>query len=533
MKTVWLVRWPQIAGKISFWLAITGYKRGDRSWNERIYRIYLVLFFAGWGFMAFSLVSSYAYDGLAGLIGAGAVAQAALGIGVLGLLAWIAYQAWRFARQSPLTFSEDDQHLICLTPVDRSAVALAWMIGDWIFSFPLFWAVGVILSFTVLEGYVAGMVLIDMLPYYIGAGLRATSIVLPLHFGLMALMYALGCLRLQGDRSLPRLPVAMRMGVLFLALAATLTILTRGLLQWLELPWNALLFPLILPVNAILFLSPWWAGLMLAVLFAAAGTYFLWRAGRSLNLSRAAGETIHKDAVQTAVLLGQTELAEDIQRRQRLGTDHQPSLAGARPGVRMLPWKDQLQLRRDFRIQPLLHWLSLFALAFAVLFLPVLIVQAFVLLMLADNLGRLMTTRLRADLSRWWLLRSLPFSSSSLLLYELALPGTLATLIGWLAFGLAAYLAGASVPPALLVPFLVAVTGFSAAADIARKSKTADLMVGSAAPVSETGVLLAFACLGAVVLAQAYVGSFLALSLAFAMAYYTWKYAVGQLKKIG
>jgi hypothetical protein len=145
----------------------------------------------------------------------------------------------------------------------------------------------------------------------------------------------------------------------------------------------------------------------------------------------------------------------------------------------------------------------------------------------------LLTTRLRADLSRWWLLRSLPFSSGNLLLAELALPALLATLLGWLALGLASVLGGFAVPPPILVPFLVFVAGFAGAADIARRSKTADLMVGSAAPVSETGVLLAFACLGAVALALAYVGPFLALSLAFALMYYLGKYAIGQLKKIG
>ncbi|HSV85893.1 MAG TPA: hypothetical protein VLH85_04920, partial [Levilinea sp.] len=95
MKTVWLVRGPQIAAKVSFWLSITGFKRHDRSLNERIYRIYVALFFAGWGFMAFSLISNTVHDGIAQLAGAEAVPLAAISIGALGLLAWIAYNAWR------------------------------------------------------------------------------------------------------------------------------------------------------------------------------------------------------------------------------------------------------------------------------------------------------------------------------------------------------------------------------------------------------------------------------------------------------
>jgi len=79
----------------------------------------------------------------------------------------------------------------------------------------------------------------------------------------------------------------------------------------------------------------------------------------------------------------------------------------------------------------------------------------------------------------------------------------------------------------------VIVAGQCGAADMARKSKTADLMNGSAAPVSEGGVLLAFACLGTIALASAYVGPFLGLSLAYAMTYFTGKYAVGQMRKIG
>jgi hypothetical protein len=534
VKTVWLVRWPQIAGKLSYWLSITGYKRGDRSLNERLYGLYLIVFFTGWGFMVFSLVSATIHDGFSQIAGPAAVPAVVLGAGVLGLAAWIAYNLWRFARQSPLTFSEDDQYLICLTPVSRSAVALAWLFGDWIFSIPFFWATGVILSFTVLEGYVQDMTMVEMLPYYLVAGGRATSIVLPLHFGLMALTYALGCLRLQRDRSRPRYSTAIRMGVLFLVLGLGGTIFARGLDGWIGLPWNVLLYPLILPVQAaVLGAPPWWAGLALAAAFAAGGVLLLRRAGEQVNLSRAAQETVQKDTLATAVMLGQTDVAADIQRRQRLGTDHRPSLSGARPGLRMLPWKDQLQARRYFRLQPVLHWFSVLGLAVAVLLLPNLIVQAFVLLLLADNLARLLTTRLRADLSRWWLLRALPFSSGSLLLYELALPGILATLLGWLALAAAVQLGAATAPPAALIPFLVAAVGFSGAADIARKSRTAELMTGGAAPISETGVLLAFACLGIVALALNYVGSFLALSLAFAATYYTWKYAVAQIKKIG
>jgi hypothetical protein len=533
MNTVWLVRWSQIASKVSFWLSITGYKRGDRSLNESIYRIYLVLFFTGWGFMVFSLVSSILYDGLASLVDEAAVPLAAVNAGVFGLLIWLIYDLWRFSRQSPLVFSEDDQYLICLTPVSRSAVGMAWMIGDWILSVPFFWAAGVILSFTVLEGAVQGMELIDMLPYYLGAGLRATSIILPLHFGLMALTYALGCLRLQRDQIRQHLLVAMRSLALFTVLALAFTFFTRGFLNWTGLPWSILLYPLILPVKAALLAAPWWSGSVLALAVAAGGAYLLWRAGQHVNLSRAAQETVQKETLQTALMLGQSEVVDEIQRRQTLGIDHRPSLTGARPGWRMLLWKDQLQARRYFRYQSVLHWLSLFGLASAAVIIPSLIVQAFVLLLLADNLSRLLTIRLRADLSRWWLLRSLPFSSGNLLLAELALPALLATLLGWLAVGLAAVLGGFKVPPLILVPFLVFVAGFAGAADVARRSKTADLMVGSAATVSEMGVLQAFACLGAVALALAYVGPFLALSLAFAMSYYMGKYAVGQLKKIG
>jgi hypothetical protein len=533
MNTVWLVRWPQIASKVSFWLSITGYKRGDRSLNESIYRIYLVLFFTGWGFMVFSLVSSILYDGLASLVGEAAVLPAAVNAGVLGLLAWLVYDLWRFSRQSPLVFSEDDQYLICLTPVSRSAIGMAWMIGEWIFSVPFFWAASVILSFTVLEGSVQGMELIEMLPYYLGAGVRATTIIFPLHFGLMALTFALGCLRLQRDQIRPSLSMAMRNIALFTILALAVTLFTRGFLNWTGLPWNLLLYPLILPVQAALFAAPWWAGFVLALAIAAAGAYLLWRASQHVNLSRAAQETVQKETLQTALMLGQSEVVDEIQRRQTLGIDHRPSFTGARPGWRILLWKDQLQARRYFRFQSILQWLSLFGLVSAALIIPSLIVQAFVLLLLADNLSRLLTTRLRADLSRWWLLRSLPFSSGNLLLAELALPSLFATLLGWLALALASVLGGYAVPPLILVPFLVFVAGFAGAADIARRSKTADLMVGSAAPVSETGVLLAFACLGAVALALAYIGPFLALSLAFALMYYLGKYAIGQLKKIG
>lgn len=533
MKTAWLVRGPQIAAKLSFWLSIAGYNRDDRSLNERIYRIYLVLFFTGWGFLAFSLISNTVHDAIAHLAGAEAVPHAAMSIAALGLLAWLAYTAWRVARQSPLTFSEDDQYLICLTPVRRSAVALAWLAGDWIFSVPFFWAGSVILAFTVLDGRMQGnLTLVELLPHYLVAGLRASIITLPLHFGLLALLYALGCLRLQSDRSLPYLSVAMRLSAILLPLTYTLILITSGFRAFSSPFDQAFLAPLTLPLGSALAIFPLLPGLFTAVLLAVGGALALWRASNQLNLSRAAQETVEKDILETVSLLGQTDLAEDIRRRKRLGVDHKPSLGGAGPGLRILPWKDHLQMRRDFHLRPVLHWLSIFGLAVYLLLTTNLIVQAFVLLLLADNLARLLTARLRADLSRWWLLRSLPFPLGSLLFYELALPGILATLLGWLAIAAAVHFGGIQPPPAILVPFLVLLTGFSGAADIARKSKTADLLNGSASPVTEGGVLIVFACLGSIALALTFVGSFLALSLAFAMTYYTGKYAASQMKKI-
>ena len=108
------------------------------------------------------------------------------------------------------------------------------------------------------------------------------------------------------------------------------------------------------------------------------------------------------------------------------------------------------------------------------------------------------TLRLRADLSRWWLLQSLPLSKPDLLFAELVLPWGLTTALGWLA--VLAVDTGPFFPGAILIVLLPPVTaalGFIAAADLLRQSKTALLMQGLPARHSELALIVGALCAAA------------------------------------
>src|SRR5512146_766356 len=204
LNAVWLVRSHQIAAELRYWLTFIGYDRRDHSLSHKIYLGYASLFFIGWAFATLALLATFAGGILTGLAGglrpedpAGGLPFAAAALLGLVLLGWWLYVSYSAGRASPMTFSEDDAALICQTPVSRPAVALLWLLGDWIKSGPFFWALAVTLAFALQDAALGKSVSVEYVPHYVLAGLRVLSVVLPLQWGLMALSWAWGVLRLQ------------------------------------------------------------------------------------------------------------------------------------------------------------------------------------------------------------------------------------------------------------------------------------------------------------------------------------------------
>jgi energy-coupling factor transporter transmembrane protein EcfT len=148
-----------------------------------------------------------------------------------------------------------------------------------------------------------------------------------------------------------------------------------------------------------------------------------------------------------------------------------PSRLPVRKGAWMLAWKDVIQSRRSLRVDQVLRWGWIFLLSLGIFLAPGWQAQTIIGGTWAVSLGGMATDRLRKDLARWWLLRSLPVRADRLLLADLGPACGLGLLLGWLALGLA------SPPPpfgwlaAALLPFLAASAALGTARDILDHAK--------------------------------------------------------------
>jgi hypothetical protein len=236
MKPVWMVRSRQIAEKLSFWLTLIGYDPHDHSLSHRIYLIYAAVFMSLWAFAVLSLAAS-ATAGMLTVLGIGSVGQAAAQISLLIFIVWSTYELWQVSRRSPFVFSEEDAYLICQTPVKRSIVAISWFVGDWFTQALPFWAIGIIFGFALVESQLVGKFVFADFFLYVTFGLRAWSVFLPLQLGLLALLWALGALRLQGNREWRWLPRLALIGILLIVGSLVWSIKVPG---WIK-PWQAVI----------------------------------------------------------------------------------------------------------------------------------------------------------------------------------------------------------------------------------------------------------------------------------------------------
>jgi hypothetical protein len=276
-----------------FWTATVGYDPRDRSLSHRIYLIYVIIFFSLWGFVMLALIA----DQLAGILSrfkGFSPIQAAIILTTVILLAEVLLRSYRYARRSPFIFSEEDAALICQTPVDRRQVALAWLFGDWIPAGLPYWAGAITLSFTCQQmAAPTGMIWAD-LPIYLLTGLRAASIVLPLHLAVMTSTYGFGALRLRGEKDLTYLRIVP------IGIGACLLLLAKFVPASLDI----LLWPVQYPLEAGFGTTIWMAGFVLAVFLATLSLLVLYLVSLKLNLSRASQESNFRSEFQQAGLVG-------------------------------------------------------------------------------------------------------------------------------------------------------------------------------------------------------------------------------------
>ncbi len=486
LRAVWLVRSRAVSAKLRFWLLMAGLDGRPRSLNDRLYLVYVIAFFALWAFALLTLLAGMGANLLALL--PVDPAQAAVTLSALGLVAWLLAVAWGAARRSPLVFSDADGQLLCQTPVPRSQVALVWFLTEWPVAALPAWGVAAVLGYAQAEIALGAAITVEDLPQYLAAGFRALGPVTPLHLAFMALAWSLGVYRLRGDRQVR----GLRLTLLGVAAAVAALWLAGGSSP----ATQALALSLALPLRAAYGTASWGLGLGLSLVPAAGSLALLATVSRRLSLSRAAQETRGLEALRLAPLTGAGEWAAEEAQRRRLGSGRRPTRLPAVPGAPVLGWKRALQLARGLTLRSIGAWLLPGFTALAIVLAPDPGARLWSALIWVFLGVQACAGPLRNDLSRWWILRSLPLPQARSLAAALAAPLALllATSLPAIALGIASNNTAGQLVASLL-PGAAGVVTAAAALDVLRRARASALIAGVVPGVSSLALLLALIAL--------------------------------------
>lgn len=488
MRAVHWLRTRQEEYELSYWLSFVAYDQRDRSFNNRIYLLYIILFFSIWIFVVLTFFAS-AGSIILHLVNPTNPVRAALFLEILLLGAWSVVAFWLSLRCSPVVFSEEDEVLICQTPISRSLVILRWFLMPWLKSAILFWLAAIVLGFSVAEITMPGAITTNRILEYAGYGLRAWVVVIPLHLALFALQWAVGIVRLQKDKE--------RHGLAWLVLPATIAFFsfllafTFGADSAARMPWTQIVTVIIYPMLAGFGAENIFISLLTNGLFAIAALgVMVWSSG-TFSLSRAAQETREVDILEAAHRYGFTSYARQLQNQRRLGVNRAPTRLPAFYGAGILIWKDILQSQRSFHLSSAFIWVQLFLLMLGFAILPDLGSRALVIGFWVIQLGQVAVIRLRDDLSLWPITRQLPIAYKKFILFNPIPAYLLSILIS--AAGLVMGSAIVKTPVnrlVILLPWIAASVAGMAAFDVIRQARSNLLIAGYVPEVSAAGIML-------------------------------------------
>lgn len=526
MQSVNWLRSRQEEREMAYWLSIVSYEKSDHSFNNRVYLLYLILFFGVWVFVTLTYFAGVGAM-LSTMINPENPVQAALIVEAFLLGTWSLYSAWRAMRRCPIIFSEEDGLLLSQTPIFRPKIILRWLLMPWLKSAVPFWIVAVTLGFSFAEVTMPGAMGTNRIIEYLGFGLRAWLAIVPVHLILYGYHWILGVMHLSTRKKERRWMWFMLVLMLLVWFIVAQSAFTQNPI------FGGILIPIAIGFSTtfqwLLWILAWMVALIVLVL--------LYRASRNFSLNWAVQQTSTDDRINTAMQYGLTQVAEQEKTQRRLGIERSPSRIPAMEGPGILLWKDLLQSQRTFRFTHLFAWLQVFGFLFILPMLPDLGSKGMVMLLWIILLARISVKRVRSDLAVWTVVRQLPISTKNFLLYDLGLRYSLALVISLAGFLIGGASFGVQMPGlAILLPGMVAAIFSAAAFDVIRRSKSGLLLNGSVPELSAGGILLGilFAGIPLVLFAMSStgLGMVLALILSLGLAYFAFGLAVNALRRM-
>ncbi len=488
MKAVNWLRSRQEEREISYWLALVSYENSDHSFNNRIYLLYLILFFSVWIFVTLTFFANGGAIFLE-MVNFDSPEKVVILIELIVLAGWSLYSIYQGLRRSPVSFSEEDGILISQTPIPRSQIVIRWLLMPWLKNAIVFWVVAVILGFSLAEVILPGAMSSGRIIEYLGFGIRTWLAILPIHLLLFVFHWVVGVVRLSVNHKMNKVIWIVLPTLLFLY--GSLIVLHAGKISTAIPLINSIINILIAPfMNGVTPDFNWllWFSVWILVFFS---LMFLYQLSARFSLNRAVQETSKNELIKTAMQYGFTEVAESEKAQRRLGVERKPSRFSSKPGAKMLLWKDLVQSSRTFGVGNLFGWLQIFLLFLVIPILPDNGSRGIVLVYWIFQLGQIAVKRIRKDLSLWPLIRQLPIKARHLLVYDLACSYLLAVVMSMSGYLVGTVFSGVAIAGfVLLIPGLIAAVYFMAVYDVIRRSKSALLLNGTVPELSAGGILL-------------------------------------------
>ncbi len=508
MKAIHWLRSRQEEREIAYWLSFVAYEKSDHSLSNRIYILYLILFFGVWVFVTLTFFASGGAI-LFELLSPQNPVHAALLVQMVLLAAWSLTSVWKAIRRCPVLFSEEDGLLIGQTPLPRAGIILRWMWMPWLKNAIPFWVVSVTLGFSLAEMTIPGAMGANRIFEYMGFGIRAWLAILPIHLLLFGINWLLGVVRLSTRINSRRwlwfaLPLLILFyGFLIFSITGDVTPsvaqIVDKFLIFLRIGYTGVFNWLIWMVN-------WIVTFLLLVI--------LYLVSRNFSLGRAVQETGRLELINTANRYGFTSLVEQEKTQQRLGVERKPTRLPDIAGSGALIWKDILQTKRTFQLTGLLTWLQIFGFLFVIPVLPDIGSRGIVVILWIIQLAQISVKRIRSDLAVWPLIRQLPISHKKSLINDLGFTYFLAVLISLAGFLVGGVVFGTQMLGlAWLVPGMVAAISYAAVFDVIRRSRSGLLLNGSVPELSAGGILLGILFAGIPLLIHVLVAGILGLLL--------------------
>ena len=155
---------------LRYWLALVSYDPEEKGFSNRVYLLYLVVFFAIW----FLIVLAWLASGFLNFLPIFGPVPIETLISTCLLFLSSAFTIGNListSLRSPLIFSEEHRYLLCQQPVPPRPLVFRWILAPWLKNFLIFGFLGTLLGMVFAEASIPSSEIASHLPLYIWYGI--------------------------------------------------------------------------------------------------------------------------------------------------------------------------------------------------------------------------------------------------------------------------------------------------------------------------------------------------------------------------